>query len=143
MLPARATNTISILFPSVLFLHVLGLGLELYLIEHFEDTRQIIPLAGLLALLLSLVFYQTTGREMLLISSFVVAALVFITGVLGIYFHLEGNYEFALEMYPKESTGFLLKKTLHGATPVLAPGSMVGLGLITFIYLLLKKRSII
>lgn len=143
MLPTRATHTISFLFPAVLFLHLLGISAELYFIEHFEDTRQLIPLIGLALLLFSLTAYQTTKQEKLLRATVVLAFSVMLVGLLGIYFHLIGNYEFALEMYPKESRGFLFEKTLHGATPVLAPGSMIGLGLVTYIYLLLIKRSII
>jgi hypothetical protein len=53
-----------------------------------------------------------------------------LSGGLGVLMHYHGNEEFELEMYPSMSGIELVKKTLTGATPVLAPGTMVVLGLV-------------
>jgi hypothetical protein len=56
--------------------------------------------------------------------------LFVISGVVGVWLHYQGNVEFELEMYPSMRGVELVQKTLTGATPVLAPGSMTLLGLI-------------
>jgi hypothetical protein len=63
-----------------------------------------------------------------------VAILFLAAGVFGVGLHHDGNSAFELEMYPSPSGLELVRKTLTGATPVLAPGSMVVLGLIGLAY---------
>ena len=52
------------------------------------------------------------------------------SGVLGVGLHYRGNVEFERELYPALAGMELVRKTLTGATPVLAPGSMALLGLV-------------
>ena len=52
------------------------------------------------------------------------------SGVLGVGLHYRGNHEFEREMYPTMAGMELVRNTLTGATPVLAPGSMALLGLV-------------
>jgi hypothetical protein len=56
--------------------------------------------------------------------------LFIVSGGIGIGLHYDGNVEFELEMYPSLSGVELIGKTLTGATPVFAPGTMALLGLI-------------
>jgi hypothetical protein len=51
-------------------------------------------------------------------------------GVLGVGLHYDGNVDFERELQPDEHGLTFLRKTVAGATPVLAPGSMVLLGLV-------------
>jgi len=44
--------------------------------------------------------------------------------------HYKGNVEFEEELHPTEQGMLFFRKTIAGATPVLAPGSMVLLGLV-------------
>jgi hypothetical protein len=65
---------------------------------------------------------------------FQITMLAFIvSGIAGIVLHYQGNVEFELELDP-EAAGFgLFWEAMKGATPALAPGTMVllgGLGLI-------------
>jgi hypothetical protein len=53
-----------------------------------------------------------------------------IAGCVGLVLHYKGNVEFELEMYPSMAGGELVWKALTGATPALAPGTMVQLGLV-------------
>jgi hypothetical protein len=53
-----------------------------------------------------------------------------LAGVVGIGLHVRGNIEFARELYPSMAGIELVKKTLTGATPVFAPGSLALLGLV-------------
>ena len=54
--------------------------------------------------------------------------LFVVSGGTGIALHYLGNAEFEREMYPAMAGTELIGKTLTGATPVFAPGTMVLLG---------------
>jgi hypothetical protein len=61
--------------------------------------------------------------------------LVFVlAGMLGVYLHYSGNREFELEMYPTMSGMELFRKTMTGATPALAPGTMIQLAFVGLAY---------
>lgn len=53
-----------------------------------------------------------------------------VTGGIGIGQHFDSNVEFELEMYPSMTGVELMGKTLTGALPVLAPGTITLLGLV-------------
>jgi len=59
---------------------------------------------------------------------------VLVVGALGIYFHLRGNVEFALERDPSLTGAGLIWKALRGATPALAPGALAQLGLLGLLF---------
>lgn len=114
----------------VLLFGMVGVLAELLLIGHTEDRNQWIPLialgVGMIAVVLRLL---RPGRGTTRLLAVVMTAFV-VTGVLGLYYHVSGNREFELEIYPS-MTGFeLFSEAMMGATPALAPGTMVLLGLI-------------
>lgn len=109
---------------------IVGMSLELLFIGHVEDRLQLVPLVLLPAGLSALVWHalrpsraSTQGVRLLM-------ALFVASGLLGIGLHYRGNHEFELEMYPSMAGMELVRATLTGATPVLAPGSMALLGLV-------------
>ena len=51
-------------------------------------------------------------------------------GVAGLALHYKGNVEFELEMYPSMGGWELVRESLTGALPALAPGTMIYLGLL-------------
>lgn len=111
-----------------------GLGTELLLLEHFEEWRQQVPLV-LLALGLILLAVRLVYRGAIILRLFHWTMLAFVLGgMVGLWFHLSSNMEFELEMYPTLSGLELLSKALGGAMPALAPGALVQLGLIGFLY---------
>ena len=55
-------------------------------------------------------------------------------GALGVVLHYRSNAEFETELHPTEQGLLFLRKTATGATPLLAPGSMVLLGLVGLIH---------
>jgi hypothetical protein len=57
-----------------------------------------------------------------------------LVGAWGVYLHLLGNVEFALERDPSLSGANLMWKALRGATPALAPGALAQLGLLGLLY---------
>ena len=111
-----------------------GLGTELLLLDHFEEWRQQVPLV-LLALGLVLVAIRLFYRGAIILRLFRLTMLAFVLGgIVGLWFHLSSNMEFELEMYPTLTGLELLSKALGGAMPALAPGALVQLGLIGFLY---------
>lgn len=112
----------------------LGAGFELFLLEHMEDIWQIIPLVliGIGSALISWIHIGAGQEVRKMFELFM--AITMLSGLLGIYFHVEGNLEFEREMYPAMSGFELIWKTLKGATPSLAPGTMVAIGMIGLLY---------
>ena len=111
-----------------------GLGTELLLLGHFEEWRQQVPLV-LLALGLVLLAVRLFYRGAIILRLFRLTMLAFVLGgIVGLWFHLSSNMEFELEMYPTLTGLELLSKALGGAMPALAPGALVQLGLIGFLY---------
>lgn len=103
---------------------------ELLLLGHFEDWRQYGPLV-LLALVLGTQGWFLSSRSASSIRGLRVAMwLCIVSGMLGVYFHVSGNREFELEMTPGAAGWALWREVMTGATPALAPGAMIQLGLV-------------
>ena len=118
----------------IFVLGTIGLGTELLLLGHFEEWRQQVPLV-LLALGLILLAARMLYRGAITLRLFRLTMLAFVLGgMVGLWFHLSANMEFELEMYPTLSGLKLLSKALGGAMPALAPGALVQLGLVGFLY---------
>ena len=69
--------------------------------------------------------YRAAIRTLQVLMLFFVAS-----GIIGVILHYKGNEAFELEMSPSRAGLSLISKTLTGATPVLAPGSMSLLGIV-------------
>ena len=114
----------------VLIVGMLGTGAELVLLEHYETWQQWLPLAVLLLGFAVAVAVQLRPRRGSVVALRGVSAAFLLSGALGIYFHLEANYEFERERDTALAGGELAWEMLTGAMPALAPGSMALLGLI-------------
>ena len=115
---------------AIIVIGTLGLIAELLLQEHFESWQQWIPLAllGLGLAATAAVRIRPSPANVKTFQAFMVAYLG--AGLLGVYFHYAGNVEFAIERTPELGGFALIWKALRGATPALAPGAMVQLGLL-------------
>jgi len=117
-----------------LMVGVLGTACELILLRHVDSAAQWIPLVALAIAFPLLVWHsirpglRSIRSIQLLMSAFIVL------GIVGIALHYDGNVEFERELHPKDAGVMFLRHTLAGATPVLAPGSMVLLGLVGLAY---------
>jgi hypothetical protein len=109
---------------------ILGIGLELLFIGHVEDQLQLVPIVLLPAGLIAVVWHASRPSSASTRGVRVLMALFVTSGLLGVALHYRGNQEFELEMYPSRAGMELVRETLTGATPVLAPGSMALLGLV-------------
>ena len=133
--PVRESETLGSirkLLLATLMLGVIGTTGELILLRHTDEFTQWIPLVALgisVPVLIAHAVSPGPGTVKALRASM---AVFVAAGVVGVGLHYDGNVEFERELHPDERGFEFLRATMAGATPVLAPGSMVLLGLIGF-----------
>ena len=135
-------NAKQIIVLSLLFM-MIGTLLELYLLEHYEDTFQLIPvlcIAFSLSLLLSCTFFLIKSKKIINLFKLMLV-LTSLSGVYGVFLHLQSNFEFEQDMKPTATNWELFSESLSGALPTLAPMSMLILALIGYSYLILIKQQ--
>ncbi len=119
---------------AIIVIGTLGLIAELLLQEHIETWQQWIPLILLgLGLAATVLVRVTPGRRSLLMFRMIMLSYL-ASGALGVYLHLAGNAEFAIERTPELGGLALFWEALRGATPALAPGALAQLGLLGIAY---------
>jgi hypothetical protein len=109
---------------------VVGMTTELLLLGHVESVSQWTPVALLGASVLLLVWHAVAPSRTTVRVLQATMVLFIVTGGIGVGFHYDGNVEFELELSPEASGWDLIAKTMTGATPVLAPGTMAVLGFV-------------
>ena len=128
--PERDGGLLRRLLLAVVLLGILGLVAELVLLEHTEDPLQWIPLVLLgVGLVCTLGAWLRPAPGTLRCLQLVMVLFV-AAGALGLYLHYRGNVEFELESDSALRGLALAWEALRGATPSLAPGAMVQLGLV-------------
>ncbi len=111
-----------------------GTAAELLLLDHIEGIWQLIPLILMGFSLLVLAWLQLS-KSFMSIRVFQGTMMLFIaSGIIGSWQHFSGNREFELEMYESMKGWELFWESMKGAFPVLAPGTMIALGLIGWVY---------
>jgi hypothetical protein len=135
LMPTQSTQAVlRPLLLTLIFIGMAGLEVELALLRHAESLEQWIPhIALFVGLLAAVAVYVRPGRRTLRVFQAVMVVFLAI-GALGVYYHLAGNVEFALERDPSLSGVGLLWKALRGASPALAPGALAQLGLLGLLY---------
>lgn len=121
-------------FLGIFIFALVGTGAELLLLEHFEDYWQKVPLVVMSGGLVALGwhgFYRRAASIRLFQGMMI---LFLVGGVAGLILHYRGNVEFELEMHPAAAGFELVLSSLMGATPALAPGTMIQLGLLGLAY---------
>ena len=129
-----------VLVLALLFM-MIGSLLELYLLEHYEDTWQLIPIlsVGTTLVTLLILFFKKTTKVVNLFKA--VLILTALSGVYGVYLHLQSNFEFEQDMKPTASFWQLISESISGALPTLAPMSLVVLACIGYSYLILIQQQ--
>lgn len=116
---------------AILLLGMGGSGVDLLLLAHHEDIKQLIPLillgAGVAAL-----GWSTLAKSRASVRALqFVMALLMAAGLVGVILHLRSSMEFQAEIDPSLTVLELVMKAMRAkAPPALAPGVMVQLGLI-------------
>lgn len=119
---------------AVLVFGMVGIGIELLLLEHTEEFWQWIPIVLLAAGIISavMVAFRPERENVRLFQA--VMVLFFVSGAVGLFLHYTGNSEFELEMRPTLHGFELFRRSMMGATPALSPGTMLLLGLLGLLY---------
>ena len=115
---------------AIFLLGVAGIAIELVLLEHFDDFWQWTPFLLFGLSLLVLVWYWAAPRGGAVRTFRAMMVLFIASGAFGVFLHYDGNAEFEREMSPEVTGWPLFWEAIRGATPALAPGAMVQLGLI-------------
>ena len=127
--PATLTRIRSLLLGTLAF-GIAGMTSELLLLGHVDSAWQWSPVV-LLGASGPLLAWHAAAPSRATVRTLQATMMVFIvTGGIGVGLHYDGNVEFELEMYPSMRGFELIAKTMTGATPVLAPGTMTVLGLV-------------
>ncbi len=113
---------------------LLGTAAELLLLEHVEGIWQQIPII-IMGLSLVCLVWVLLSKSNISIRFFQGIMLLFIlSGIVGSWQHFSGNREFELEIYESMKGWELFWESMKGAFPVLAPGTMIALGLLGWAY---------
>ena len=124
-----------------LLLMTTGMLLELYLLDHYEDRYQLIPLLGIaIALVITVILnFRASKRIQQLFK--LVLVLISLSGIYGVFLHLQANFEFEQEIHQTASSWSLFTESISGAFPALAPLSLIVLALIGYAYLTLINQK--
>ena len=109
---------------------MLGLAAELVLLEHFDEAWQFAPFVAL-------ALGAATGGALLarpsrgaVRATRLAMGLCVAVAAIGVVLHYRGNAAFELERAPTLGGAALVRESLFGATPALAPGALLHLGLL-------------
>jgi hypothetical protein len=127
---ADAASFLRLVLLGIFLLGIGGLSAELLLIEHFEDLWQVTPFVLFAVSAVVLLWHAAARRAASVLAFRYVMVLFIAAGFLGVYLHYTGNVEFEREMSPALIGWGLFREAVTGATPALAPGAMIQLGLI-------------
>ena len=114
----------------ILLFGAVGLLAELYLLGHYEDRKQWIPLVLLATGTLAGIWLAVRPSWLAARAFRAIVAAYLPAGLLGVYFHFQSNIEFERELHPTSSGLELVAESLGGAMPTLAPGAMILLGML-------------
>ena len=118
---------------AILLIGVVGTETELLLLGHYEDWQQWIPVVllgiGVPVVAWALVSSSSAAAKLLRVTM----TTFVISGLVGVWFHYSGNVEFEKEMAADAAGWGLFSEAMTGATPALAPGTMIWFGLIGLI----------
>ena len=133
MAPAQEVGTATALrrlILALIFIGAAGMLVDLILLEHYETVWQWSPLVLLVPVLaiVAAVWLRPSRGLVRAFQGAMVACVL--AGLLGVFLHYRGNVEFELERDPTLRGFALFWETVRGATPALAPGAMVQLGLL-------------
>lgn len=120
---------------------LLGVAAELVLLGHYEDFKQLIPFAVIgVGLVGAGWLVARPGRAATRIFGIIVGMFA-ASGLLGLILHYRGNAEFERERDPAIGGLTLVWESLTGATPALAPGTMVLFAFIGYAVLVSRRAQ--
>ncbi|MEE8349174.1 MAG: hypothetical protein V3R94_06375 [Acidobacteriota bacterium] len=133
-------TTIRRFLVGIFLVGLVGTGGELLLIEHTDGFWQWVPLLLIILALVVLCWAALKPGPVVLRVFQGSLLLLVLSGFAGCLLHYLGNVEFELEMYPSRNGFELFRESIAGATPALAPGTMMMLGLVGWVYIYRHPR---
>jgi hypothetical protein len=121
---------------------LVGTTVELLFLEHIDGILQLIPLILLALAIIASGWYLARPDNASLAAYRATLGLLVISGFVGLYLHYRGNVEFEKEREPTIAGFQLIWEALRGATPALAPGTMIFLALIGYALTLARRPEI-
>lgn len=135
MAEGSTVRTLRRLLLAILAIGIAGSAADLLLIEHYEDSWQLPPLALFAIALVVLAWAAVRTGWLAILALRVVMVLFIAAGAAGVLLHYNGNSEFQREIDPGLAGWPLFVKVVTAKSPpALAPGVMVQLGLIGLLY---------
>lgn len=118
---------------AILVVGIAGTWAELLLLDHTESW-QLVPVVLLGAGLAVLAWHAMRPRPVTVRMVRAAMVIYVASGFAGLALHLKGNVEFERELHPGTAVSTLAWNAMKGATPALAPGTMIHLGLLGLLY---------
>ena len=140
--PAAALRQIRTALLVLIIVACLGTTVELLLLEHYDDPWQFTPLVLLPLGAMVIGWHARRPGRASLGALRVVMALFLASGAVGSLLHYLGNAEFARERMPELRGAALFREAITGATPALAPGTMMLLGALGLLYALAARSDV-
>ena len=129
------SGTIRRILLAIVVFGLVGTGIELLLLEHYEDSWQLVPLFFIGATLVVVATHVVSGSAASVQVLRLMMCFLVVSGVAGIVLHYRGSMEFQLEMDATQTGWQLFTKVIRAkAPPTLAPGVMAQLGLLGLLY---------
>ncbi len=119
---------------AILIIGTVGTAIELLLLGHYEDRWQLAPLVLAATVLLTLTWYRFSSSHRPVLAVRWLSIVTAASAAVGIYFHYMANVEWELETTPELHGLALFREVITGALPLLAPGTMLQLGLLGLVW---------
>jgi hypothetical protein len=123
-------NTVTLVARLRNFLHVLagamflGTIAELIAAKHYQDGVQFVPFALCAAGFMAMVaaWRRPDHKTLMMVRALLI--VIALGSLWGIWEHVEGNLEFVHEVRPHADTATVIRSTLQGGAPILAPAAL-------------------
>lgn len=137
VMPSRLSRLLLALFA----VGVAGTLVELLLLGHVEGWQQLVPVVLLAAGLLVAGWHAWRPGSATLRTVRWTGIVYVLSGLVGVWFHYRGNAEFERELSPDAAGWGLVREALTGATPALAPGTMIWFGLLALLVTIAARAT--
>lgn len=119
---------------AVLVFGCVGLIGELVLLEHYTEVLQLPPLLLTGLTLVAILWHWQSGNKPSLRFLQVISLMLVLAGAVGVFLHMDSNLEFERELEPDLVGMPFWINVIRGATPMLAPGTLIQFGLLGLLY---------
>src|SRR5262245_32341948 len=119
---------------AVIVIGLMGTGLELVFVDHFEGTAQWVPIVLICLAFLVLGAYGLVRVAALLRVFQAVMIMFIVSGFAGIAFHFQHDVQHAEKDHPGIQGTELFQSAVAQEAPLLAPGTMIELGILGLAY---------